>query len=167
MLDPSPPLPEILTACRFYLAISLGKSGGGSVDAYFMECKGLKRTQEAIEVCEVTPQVWGSGNAKFGRVVRTKVPGNPKSTNLVLKRGMTQSMTLWNWFDAVENGQWAKQLQTGSLTIYDQAGTAQALFEFQNAFPVSYIVADLSSSSSEIEIEELEIAVETFQRKQA
>lgn len=167
MPDLPPPLPEILTACRFYLAISLGNNDGGIVDAYFMECKGLKRTQEAIEVCEVSPQAWGSSNAKFGRVVRTKVPGNPKATNLVLKRGMTQSMTLWDWFDAVENGQWAKQLKAGSLTIYDQAGTAQALFEFQNAFPVSYVVADLSASSSEIEIEELEIAVETFHRKQA
>jgi phage tail-like protein len=162
----SPVLPEILTACRFYLGISLGNNDSGGIDAYFMECKGFKRTQEVIEVCEVTPQKWGKAEAKFGNVVRTKMPGNPKATNLVLKRGMTCSMTLWNWFAAVEAGDWAKQRKAGSLTIYDQAGKAQALFEFQHAFPAGYVIADVSSSSNEIEIEELEIAVEKLERKQ-
>lgn len=163
MVNSDPLLPEILTACRFYLAIDdLGNNGSGGIDAYFMECKGFKRTQDVIEVCEVTPLNWG--NAKFGHVTRTKIPGNSKTTNLVLKRGMTQSMTLWNWFAEVEEGKWKDNLRSGSLTVQNQSGEAQVRFEFKNAFPVSYVVADLSSSSNDIELEELEIAVETFQR---
>jgi phage tail-like protein len=155
-------LPEILTNCRFYLELKLSDS---PVDAYFMECKGFKRTQDVIEVCEVTHQRWGKQTMP-GHVVRTKVPGNVKSNNLVLKRGMTQSMTLWNWFKAVQEGNWSDQRRNGSLSIYNQAGDVQARFEFFGAWPVSYTLTDVSASSNEVEIEELEIAFEEFVRSQ-
>ena len=99
---------EILTTNRFYLELKLDGSVE-PVDAYFMECQGFKRTQEVIEVCEVTPQKWGKAGTTAGRVVRTKVPGNVKSNNLILRRGMTSSITVWNWFNEVEQGGWAKQ----------------------------------------------------------
>ena len=118
--------PEILTTCRFYLELKLDGSQD-PVDAYFMECKGLKRSQAAIEVCEVSPRQWGK--AKSGYLAHIKLPGNVKTSNLTLRRGMTQSKTLWNWFEAVQEGNWAKQLRDGSLTIYDQMGNAQALFQ--------------------------------------
>jgi phage tail-like protein len=155
--------PEILTTCRFYLELKLDGSQE-PVDAYFMDCKGFKRTQEVIEACEVTPQKWGK--AKSGQVVRTKVPGNVKSNNLVLRRGLTCSATFWKWFEAVQAGQWREKRMNGSLTVYDQAGTIQARFEFQGAWPTSYTLTDLSSSSNELEIEEVEVAFEEFTRSQ-
>src|SRR4028118_523011 len=82
---------EVLTNSRFYLELKL-KGSVEPVDAYFMECQGFKRTQEVIEVCEVTPQKWGKAGTTMGRVVRTKVPGNVKSNNLILRRGMTSSI---------------------------------------------------------------------------
>ena len=75
--------PEILTNSRFYIELSLDGSQD-PVDAYFTECKGFKHSQEVIEVCEVTPQRWGK--AKYGQVVRTKVPGNIKTNNITLRR---------------------------------------------------------------------------------
>jgi phage tail-like protein len=153
--------PEILTTCRFYVELKLDDSKD-PVDAYFMECKGFKRTQEVIEVCEVTPQKWGKAN--HGQVVRTKVPGNVKSNNLVLRRGMTCSPTLWKWFEDVQAGNWAKKRHDGSLTIYDQESTIQARFEFQGAWPTSYTLTDVSASSNEVEIEEVEVAIEVFTR---
>ena len=87
--------PEILTSSRFYLELKLDGSKD-SVDGYFMECSGFEVNQEAIEISEVTPQLWGkSGNTK-GRVVRTKIPGNATYTNLTLRRGLTCSTTLWS-----------------------------------------------------------------------
>jgi phage tail-like protein len=154
--------PEILTNCRFYIELKLDGSED-PVDAYFMECKGFKRTQDIIEVCEVTPQRWGK--AKSGQVVRTKVPGNAKSSNLVLRRGMTKSITVWKWFEAVEQGNWAEQLRDGSLSIYDQGGNQQAIFQFQGAWPTSYTVSDFSASNGDMEIEEMEVAVTTFTRQ--
>jgi len=156
-------LPEILTSCRFYLELKLDGSDN-AVDGYFMECKGFKRTHDVIEACEVTPQKWGE--AKSGYTIRTKIPGNVKTNNLTLKRGMTKSVTLWQWFATVEAGNWAKQLKSGSLTVCNQEGMAQAIFQFRGAWPVSYIASDFSSSSGDIEIEEMEMALEKFERTQ-
>jgi len=156
--------PEILTACRFYLELKLDGSQD-PVDGYFMECQGFKTTQEIIEVCEVTPQKWGQNN-QLGNLVRTKIPGNVKANNITLKRGLTISQTLWNWFNQVQQGNWEKQRHSGSLTIYDQAQTIRALFSFRGAWPTSYSIADVSASSSDIEIESVELACEGFIREQ-
>jgi phage tail-like protein len=153
--------PEILTNCRFYLELKLDGSEE-PVDGYFMECKGFKRTHDVVDICEVAPQQWGK--AKSGLVMRTKIPGNTKTNNITLKRGVTQSMTLWKWFAAVEAGNWAEQMRNGSLTIFDQTGVAQAIFQFTKAFPVNYSVSDVNASSNDVEIEEMEIAVESFVR---
>ena len=155
------PAQEILIASRFYLELSLDGSQN-PVDAIFMDCKGFKTNQEVIEVCEVTPEKWGK--AQKGLMVRTKIPGNVKTNNLVLRRGMTYSQTLWKWFEEVQNGNWAKQRRNGSLKIYDQASTIQAAFDFENAWPCNYIVSDLSASNNDFEIEELEIVCEKFKR---
>ncbi|MEB3358280.1 MAG: phage tail protein [Synechococcales bacterium] len=153
---------ELLTANRFYLELKLD-GGNEAVDATFLECQGFKRSQEAIAICEVTPQQWG--RAKSGRVVDTKIPGSAKTENIILRRGMTHSMTLWNWFEAIETGNWAKQLRDGAVNIYDQAGQVRARFEFRGAWPTRYTAADLSAQSTEMEIEELEMVVESFIRK--
>ncbi len=154
--------PEILTTCRFYLELKLDGSTE-PVDAYFMDCKGFKRTQEIVEVCEVTPQKWGQ--ATRGQVVRTKVPGNVKINNIILRRGLTFSMTLWQWVEEVQKGNWQKQRRDGSLTIYDQSGKAQARFQFQRAWPVNYTLSDFSANSNDLEIEEMELAVEELTRE--
>lgn len=131
---------------------------------FFLECRGFQRTQEVIEVCEVTPQSWGSGGQSHGRVVRTKVPGNVKSGNLTLRRGMTFSATFWKWFQQVQDGNWTKQRKNVSLIIYDQASIAVAKFDLAKAWPTSYKFTDVNARSTEIEIEELEVAFEDFVR---
>ncbi len=152
---------EILTPHRFYLKLQLDGSNE-QVDGIFLECQGFKRTQDPIEICEVTPNKWGT--AKKGLVVRTKLPGNVKSGNITLRRGMTSSMALWNWFQSVQLGNWAKQRRNASLTIYNQAGEPQAMFNLAGAWPASYKIADVNARSTDIEIEELEIAFEEFER---
>lgn len=154
---------EILTSSRFYLEIKLDGSVE-PVDAYFMECQGFKRTQEVIEVCEVTPQKWGKSGTTAGRVIRTKVPGNVKSNNLILRRGMTTSITMWNWFNAVEQGDWAKQRRNGDLVIYNQGSDEQARFRFQGGWPTSFKISDVKAGSKDFAIEEMELAVEEFTR---
>lgn len=156
---------EILTASRFYLELSLDGSHD-LIDGYFTECQGFKRSQDVIEVCEVTSQKWGRNNASKGRVNRTKIPGNMKSENIILKRGLTISETLWKWLKAVEEGNWAKQRRDGDLTIYDQHGDPQARFRFLRGWPTSYKVSDVKTDSTEFQIEELELAVEEFLRVQ-
>jgi phage tail-like protein len=154
---------ERLTSSRFYVELKLDGSDD-DVDAQFLDCQGLSVSQEAIEICEVTLQQWGSHPAKFGRLVRTKIPGSVKTNNIVLRRGMSNSRTMWQWFEAVQEGNWGKQRRDGSLTIYDQGGKAQVRFDFFQAWPMRYKASDLNANSGEMEIEELEIAVEHVTR---
>lgn len=149
---------EILTASRFYLGLSL--DGSDQTDCFFLECQGFKRTQDAIEICEVTYQ---PGKAK-GMVVRTKLPGNVKSGNLTLRRGMTNSTDFWQWFENVQNGKWSKQRKMVALSIYSQGNQEIARFELAGAWPTSYKIADVNARSSDIEIEEVEVAFEEFKR---
>ena len=156
---------EVLTKARFYLELKL-QGSNDMIDGYFMECKSFKRSQELIEHCEVAAQKWGSAPAQRGRVIRTKMPGNSKSDNIILHSGMTISPTMWRWFQDVEQGNWAKQCRDGDLTLYDQAGEVQSRFRFLGAWPVSYKIADVNADSSDFQIEEVELAVDEFMRVQ-
>ncbi len=155
--------PEILTACRFYLELKLDGSDD-SVDGYFSECQGFQVSQAVIEACEVTPQTWGKSGTSIGRVVRTKIPGNVTYTNLILRRGLTVSATLWNWMETVGQGNWSKQRRDGSLVVYNQAAEAQFRLEFQAGLPMRYSITDLSAAEGGFVVEELEVAVEGLKR---
>lgn len=154
---------EFLSNSRFYVEITL-QGSLEAIDGYFMECSGLSRSQEVIEIVEVTPQVWGKSGSTKGRVVRTKIPGNVKSDNITLKQGLNVSMTMWNWLKAVENGNWSSQLRDGDLTIYDQASIEKARFRFNGAWPVRYKISDFKADSGEFAIAEVELSVNDFLR---
>ena len=155
---------EILTKSRFYLELLLDGSDD-RVDGLFQECSGFKATQEVIEVCEVTPQLWGKAGKAKGRVVRTKVPGNITYTNMTLRRGLNVSMTLWNWLNAVQEGaSWAEQRRNGALVLYDTGAKEQFRLEFKGAWPVSYKITDLNIEGDGFQIEEIEVAVEQLKR---
>ncbi|YAF95399.1 MAG: phage tail protein [Nodularia sp. CChRGM 3473] len=155
--------PEILTNSRFYLELKLAGSQE-PVDGYFMECQGFKTTQQVIEISEVTPQTWGKAGNASGRIVRTKIPGSVTYSNLVLRRGLTISMTMWNWLANVQEGNWGEQRRDGSLVIYNQAAEEEFRLEFKNAWPNSYTISDVQAAGSDHEIEEIEVVVEELKR---
>jgi phage tail-like protein len=155
---------EILANSKFYVEIKLPNSQD-EIDGYFIECQGFKRSFDVISICEVTHQKWGSKNAKVGRVLRTKLPGNNKSENIILKRGLCISDTVWRWFKAMEEGKWGEHRQdVVLLTIYDQHADPQAKFCASGVWPVSYKISDLKAAGSDFELEEVELAVEEFFR---
>ncbi|MDV3348206.1 phage tail protein [Leptolyngbyaceae cyanobacterium CCMR0082] len=155
--------PEILTKARFYLELRLDGSVD-STDGYFMECSGFARSQDVIEICEVTPQVWGKQGKSRGHIVRSKIPGNSSYTNITIKRGLTISTAFWEWMDTIGEGNWIDQRRNGALCIYDQAGDEQFRFEFTGAWPVSYKISDLDVKGADYNIEEVEIVVESLKR---
>ncbi|MGB6300580.1 MAG: phage tail protein [Rivularia sp. (in: cyanobacteria)] len=151
---------QVLSPHCFYLELSLDNSKE-KVDVIFLECRGFQRTQEVIEICEVTSNKFGA--AKKGMPVRTKIPGNARSGNLTLLRGMSSSIALWDWFQSSHDN-WAKQRRNLSLTLYDPASKGQARYELTGAWPTSYKFGDVGARSKDVEIEEVEIAFEEFKR---
>ena len=155
-------LPEILTQSRFYVELTL--QGSTQADAFFMECKGFKYSQDLIEFAEVFPQK--INGQTIGEVIPTKIPGNYKVDNISLKRGLNTSKTLWEWIYDVQNRNWAQQYRDGSLTIYKQNAQVGARINFFQAWPVSYTLADFTVSGTELAFEELELACQRLERVQ-
>ena len=159
-LENNDSFPEILTQSRFYLELQLSNST--EADAYFMECRGFKYYQDVIEFGEIFPQT--VGDTTIGSFRKTKMPGNYNVDNIGLKKGLSSSQTLWEWIYDVQNRNWANLYQDGSLTIYTQAAEIGAQIEFYDAWPVSYTIADMSASGTELAFEELEIACSSIKR---
>jgi phage tail-like protein len=155
-------LPEYLTNSRFYVELHLDGSQD-TVDGTYKSCSGYNYSQDVIELAEVFPPRPGSTNPE-GLVMRTKIPGNFKTTNFTLSRCMSSSMTLWQWIQDVQKGGWATKRRDGSLTIYTQDATPGARYTFFNAWPASYTFSEATVEGKELLVEDLEIVCEKFER---
>ena len=127
----------------------------GVVTGYFTECTGLGSEHEVIEHNVVTDQ---------GQEVVMKIPGRLKWEDIVLKRGITSSMDIWDWRKEVENGQVSSARHDGSVTMFDQELNPVARWEFKRGWPLKVTGPQPKSDSNEIGIEELTIAHEYIER---
>ena len=87
-----------------------------------------------------------------------KLPGLTKYPNLVLKRGVTRDRDLWNWRQAVIDGN--IQRRNGSVILLDEKRTPVIRWNFREGWPCKWSGPDLDASSNEVAIETLEIAHE-------
>ena len=154
------PKSTLLMASSFSITLQLDGSSD-SLDGVFQGCDGFDFTQEVIEFREVTNERWGK--ASKGRSRLTKLPGNAAGGNITLRRGMTISKSFWLWFSKVQKGNWFEQRKTITANFHE-ATKPQAAFRFTEAWPTRYRIGEMKTDASDVEIEELEIAYEGFER---
>ena len=123
----------------------------GVTVAQFKEVGGLSAEVNVIEHRE---------NTLGGKPVLKKEIGNPKYGDLTLKRGMTNSKDLWDWFKKVQDGDVDGARANGSVVLFDYKRGEQARFNFTNGWPSKVSVANLSSSGNDILLEECTIVHE-------
>ena len=138
-----------LPVSSFYLDIS------GQITGTFRECTGLGSESEIME----HKAVLGSG-----QVVIYKIPGNLKYDNIVLKRGVTDDLQVWDWRKKVEDGKVEEARMSGTITMFNQENTPVAEWTFDNAWPVKVSGPTLNAGGNEIAVEELHIAHEGMAR---
>jgi phage tail-like protein len=85
-----------------------------------------------------------------------KLPKNTKYGNLVLRRGMTESKVLYDWYKKVVNGKIERRQVT--LTLMDTQKSPLKNWSFKNAFPVKWSGPDLKSDGNAVAIELVELA---------
>lgn len=130
----------------FHFALDLG----GTIAGYFTECTGIGSEHEVIEHKVV----------ENGKEVVMKIPGRLKWENIVLKRGITDRMDIWDWRKKVENGEVENARTNGSIRMLDQKLNPVAQWDFVRAWPCKVTGPQPKADSNEIGIEELTITHE-------
>lgn len=114
----------------------------------FAECTGLEATME--------PRVIKAGGLNYGPAQRV---GPVTFATVVLKRGMTSTRDLWNWFQLVAGGAYSYRL-SAEIEMRDSAGEPALTWGLARALPVKFKAADLNARGGEVGIEELHLAHE-------
>lgn len=125
----------------------------GIVQAGFSEVTIPDSSQEPVEYREGTDLP-----------TARKLPGLVKYGNVVLKWGTTDSIELFEWRKAVEDGFINDSRKNMAIMVLNDEGIMAARWEFKDAWPTKYDAPDLKASGNEVAIETLEIAHEGMKR---
>ena len=118
---------------------------------FFTEVSGLGSENDVVEQKTLDPA---------GHEVVIKVPGRLKWGDVVLKRGITNDMKIWQWRQEVIDGKMEKARANCSIIMQDRTYADVARWDFQNAWPSKVSGPTLKSDSSEFGIEELTLVHE-------
>jgi phage tail-like protein len=119
--------------------------------AQFREVSGLNAEISTIEQRQ--------NNAK-GLPLMKKLPGSQKFGDITLKRGRTDSNDLWTWLKSVQDGKIDDARKSGSIVLYDYAGSEKSRFNFINAWPSKVSLASMQAGGNDILLEECTITHE-------
>jgi phage tail-like protein len=95
-----------------------------------------------------------------------KLSGLTKFGNITLKRGITDSMDIWNWHKQILAGQIQSNRKQVIIVAMDEAGGDKARFVVAEAWPTKYDPSDLNGKGNEVFIELLELVNEGIERVQ-
>ncbi|MCX6045123.1 MAG: phage tail protein [Chloroflexi bacterium] len=128
----------------------------GQAKGYFTECSGIGSEHEVIEHKVV------SEDGKHQKIM--KIPGRLKWENITLKRGLTDSMDIWDWRAKIEAGDVEPNRYHGSVIMMDHNFLPVAQWDFVRAWPVKVSGPSPKADSNEVGIEEIVIAHEGITR---
>lgn len=147
------------TAFNFTVEINVPLIGPSLCSAAFSECDGLDMTMDVKSIRE------GGNNTQQIRMV-----GAVNYGVVTLKRGMTDSFDLWDWFDAQQHGN-PSQLRNGLRADVDvsiQSSDHQSelvRFSLRKCLLTKLKAPALNGSSGMIAIEEMQLTYESMSLK--
>ena len=100
-----------------------------------------------------------SGNDKAAEP--RKQPGLASYSHLVLHRGLTTNLDLWNWWEQARNGDPSVDREV-RVKLLDAAHQPVLTWRFRNAFPAVYRLSRLDAASSDVVIETVELAFDSM-----
>lgn len=143
------------TAFRFEVVLDVNKPpasiGNPLCSAAFAECDGLEMSME--------PKTFRQGGDNGRQIHRV---GPVSYGQVTLRRGMTDNLQLWMWFQAaVQPG---KDLTaTGEITLWSSDGTPEVTFRLAECLPVRMRGPSLNAKDGQVAIEELQLVYSSLQ----
>jgi phage tail-like protein len=123
----------------------------GVTGAGFSEVSGLQTETEVFEYRE------GGLNTYIH-----KLPTQTKYSNIILKRGVTDSAELWQWQNKAAQGK--VERKSGSIILLNERREEKVRWNFREGWPTKWVGPDLKADGKEVAIEILEIAHEGIER---
>jgi phage tail-like protein len=138
---------------QFNFLIDLGTGNTEGADAGFQECSNVGM--------EVAVAEYRNGNEKENSV--RKVTGLNKATDVTLKRGVVGSNALYEWLNAIRNGD-ANQLRTVRIHLMseDHQLTVQT-WNLLRARIIKYVSGPFNAKGTDVAMEELTLAYERME----
>jgi phage tail-like protein len=90
-----------------------------------------------------------------------KLPGRVRYGNVVLRRGISGRLELWEWFKTVRDGQLLRRDVT--ITLLDEQRQPVQRWLLRDAWPTKYDPSDLNGKGNEVAIELLELTFESME----
>lgn len=141
------------TSFNFAVEINVPDVSPKVCNASFSECDGLEMTMDVKTIRE------GGNN---GKQIRLTGPRN--YGQLTLKRGMTETFELWDWFSATLTR--AGLRADAEVVLFAPDGkTERARFLLSRCIPVKLKAPALNAKDGTIAIEELQLAYESLELK--
>lgn len=92
-----------------------------------------------------------------------RLPGRIKHGSIILKRGMTGSLELVNWWKQATQGK--VQRKDIKIVILNDEGKPSATLKVSQAWPVAYSQSPLVAKGNDVAVESLELAHEGIDRE--
>jgi phage tail-like protein len=143
---------EPFTAYSFRVDIVLPGAGEPLCGAAFSECDGLELRLDVRSLRE------GGNNA--GPVL---LAGPASYGEVTLRRGMTDSFDLWDWFERVNLDE-QRHLRATCHVVSKAAdrSTEQATWVLERCLPIKLKVPGFDAATGQVAVEELQVAYETI-----
>ncbi|MFL5653291.1 MAG: phage tail protein [Ktedonobacteraceae bacterium] len=154
-----PEQPNPFTAFNFSVEIRVPDISTKICEAAFSECDGLEMTMEVKTIRE------GGNNGE-----QIRLTGPVSYGQLTLKRGMTGSFDLWDWFNAMQTNVGLRADAEVALLAEDRqtpTGDRQtrARFILKRCLPTKLKAPVLNAKDGIIAIEELQLVYESLTLK--
>lgn len=136
-----PPSGATIIANRFAVDID-------GVKTYFAELDGITTEVESVDFYSN-----GQGTKVGGGPTLARVPGKYKPATITLKRGSDNNLVLWEWHQALVDGDVAKAQRTGSLLILGPGSDDTpplAVYQFEAAWCSKLVLGGVKSGGSEV-----------------
>lgn len=135
----------------FHFKVEFGASSAEQ-DNRFQEVTGLS--------AEVTTEEYREGGLNE---YTHRLPTGAKFGNLVLKRGYVSDSEITDWFrSAVED--FAFEPRDVTVTLLNEQHDPLATWNFTQAYPVKWAIADFKAQENALAIESLELVYQMFRK---
>jgi len=139
---------EPFTAFAFAVELRLPGSDRPLCEAAFSACDGLELRREVIRARD-------GADPTSVRLL----PGPESFGNVVLRRGMTSSFDLWDWWERVRRGQ-AARATCDIVVLSPDLAHERVRFRLYRCLPVKLTGPALDAAGNDIAIESLELGCE-------